>query len=63
MKAQGKFSEIEFKKYVEKYMNILERNESAVYQRLSALADVYIHMDESIDPETLSQDQKIKAVN
>mmetsp|Transcript_1146 Transcript_1146/g.2101 ORF Transcript_1146/g.2101 Transcript_1146/m.2101 type:complete len:420 (+) Transcript_1146:3595-4854(+) len=63
LKASGKLSAVGYKKHVEKYMEILERNKNSVYNRLSDLAEVYIHMDENAEPELMTTDQKIKAVN
>jgi hypothetical protein len=37
-------------------LKILERNEMSAYNRLADLADVYIYMDETAEPETMTTD-------
>jgi len=53
---------LELKKYISPYIAIIERNEAAVYERLCELQEMYIDRIEGIDPELMSQDQKIKVV-
>jgi len=49
-------------KYVDKYIKIIERNELAIEKRLMMLVDTHIDRIDDIEPDMMTQDQKIKTV-
>ena len=62
LKSKGSFSQLELKRYVEKYMTIIERNEKEIYKRLIQLTEDHIDRIEEIDPEMMTPEQKIKTI-
>ena len=50
------------KKYVERYLLILERNEETIFKRLMSLTDDHIDRIEDIDPDMMTNEQKMKTI-
>ena len=62
MRSKGSFTETENKKYVDKYIEIIERNEGAIFQRLIDLTEDHIDRIEGIEADMMSNEAKIKTV-
>ena len=62
MRSKGSFTEAENKKYVDKYIDIIERNEGAIFQRLIDLTEDHIDRIEGIEADMMSNEAKIKTV-
>ena len=50
------------KKYVERYLLILERNEESIFKRLMSLTEDHIDRIEDIDPDMMTNEQKMKTI-
>lgn len=61
-RGKNRFSVLEMKKYVAGYISVIERNEAAVYKRLRELTDFHIEMIEEVEPDMMTETEKIKTV-
>lgn len=50
-------------RHLENYLNILERNEQEIYDRLYDLTDPHIDRIEGIDPDDMDPEERIKTVH
>lgn len=62
LRSKGSFTEAENKKYVDKYIQIIERNEGGIFQRLIDLTEDHIDRIEGIEADMMSNEAKIKTV-
>ena len=62
LKSKGQFTEQEQKKYIDKYIAIIERNESEIFMRLRDLTEAHIDRIEEAEPDMMTLDEKIKTV-
>jgi hypothetical protein len=62
LRSKGSFSQNEKRKYVDQYMQILERNEQSLGRRLQQLTEAHIDRIEDIEPELMTAEQKMKTV-
>ena len=63
-KESGAFGEEEVKRYINKYLSILDRNLDAMFRRLNSLASDHIDRIGGLqeDPDSLTDEQRIKIV-
>lgn len=61
-KAKNRFTALQLKKYVDDYIAVIERNERAVYKRLRKLTDEHVEMIEGVEPDMMTETEKIKTV-
>jgi len=61
-KSKSRFTPLQLKKYVDDYILIVERNEAAVYKRLITLTDSHIEAIHEVDPDIMTENEKIKTV-
>lgn len=63
-KEKGAFTDDQNKKFINKYIQILDRNEAQLFRRLHTLALDHIDRIGGLeeDPETMSDEQRIKVV-
>lgn len=61
-KAKSRFTPLQLKQYVDDYILIVERNEAAVYKRLRSLTDAHIEAIHEVDPDIMTENEKMKTV-
>jgi len=61
-RTKNRFTALQLKKYVDDYIAVIERNEHAVYKRLRKLTDEHIEMIEGVEPDMMTETEKIKTV-
>ena len=61
-KAKSRFTALQLKKYVDDYIRIVERNEAAVHKRLKSLTEQHIEAIHEVDPDIMTENEKIKTV-
>jgi hypothetical protein len=62
LKSKGRFTPQQLKKYVDKYIAIIERNEREIYERLRDLTEAHIDRIEEAEPDMMSTEERIKTV-
>uniref|UniRef100_A0A7S3IM19 Uncharacterized protein n=1 Tax=Strombidium inclinatum TaxID=197538 RepID=A0A7S3IM19_9SPIT len=62
LKSKGKFTVTQLKKYVERYLKVVERNEESIQKRLIELTDAHIDRIDGIEPDIMSLEEQIKTV-
>ena len=62
LKSKGAFSVHEIKRYINRYLMIIERNEKSIKERLVELTDAHIDKIEGIDPDLMTAEDQIKTV-